>query len=44
MKSRGDAIPFYKFGRKPPVQKIIELYETMLRSSIVNLKEIETVN
>jgi hypothetical protein len=39
----GDAILFYKFGKKPSVQKVVKLYETMLRSFTVKLKEIETV-
>ncbi|GEJ43501.1 DUF2652 domain-containing protein [Chryseobacterium sp. ON_d1] len=39
----GDAILFYKFCKKPSVQKILKLYETMLRSFTVRLKEIEAV-
>lgn len=39
----GDAVLFYKFGKKPSIQKIFKLYETMLRSFTIKLKEIETV-
>ncbi|WP_344830565.1 DUF2652 domain-containing protein [Chryseobacterium ginsenosidimutans] len=39
----GDAILFYKFGRKPPVQKILKLYESMLKSFTIKLKEIESI-
>ncbi len=39
----GDAILFYRFGKKPSMQKIVKLYEAMLRSFTVKLKEIETV-
>jgi len=39
----GDAILFYRFGKKPSVQKIVKLYETMLRNFTIKLKEIETV-
>ncbi|SHE65642.1 Protein of unknown function [Chryseobacterium arachidis] len=39
----GDAILFYKFGKKPSTQKILKLYETMLRSFTIKLKEIEAI-
>lgn len=39
----GDAILFYKFGKRPSIQKILKLYETMLRIFTIKLKEIEAV-
>ncbi|NML56251.1 DUF2652 domain-containing protein [Chryseobacterium cheonjiense] len=39
----GDAILFYKFGKKPPVHKILKMYETMLNAFNIKRKEIESV-
>jgi len=39
----GDAILFYKFGKKPSMQRILKLYETMLRSLTIKLREIEAI-
>jgi len=39
----GDAILFYKFGKKPSTEEILKLYETMLKSFNRKLKEIEAI-
>lgn len=39
----GDAILFYRFGKKPSVRTILRQYETMLNSFSSKLSEIETV-
>lgn len=39
----GDAILFYKFGKRPSMQKILKLYEAMLKSFTIKLREIETI-
>lgn len=39
----GDAILFYKFGKKPSLLKILKFYETMLSNFTMKLKEIEVI-
>lgn len=39
----GDAILFYKFGKKPSVHTILKMYENMLENFNIKRKEIESI-